>query len=92
MFSLLASTNLVMHAALIDRATSLELNSYQDVDGNQQPYLTGSVVSPTYTVHAEGGAEVRVFLFPEIKVWVAGSYKLRFSLFEESRWVDLLLH
>lgn len=74
-----------MHAALIDRTTSLELNSYQDADGNQQPYLSGSVVSPTYNVHAEGGAEVKVFLFPEIKVWVAGGYKLRFSLFEESR-------
>lgn len=71
-----------MSVALVDETSNVELDSYPDSDGNRQPYLSGSVVSPTYKVHAEGGAEVRVFLFPEIKVWVAGKYKLRFSTFE----------
>lgn len=71
-----------MSIALVNGITGVDLNSYCDVDGNQQPYLSGSVVSPTYQVHAEGGADVRVFLFPEVKVWVAGHFKLKFSLFE----------
>jgi hypothetical protein len=73
-----------MSVALVDGISNIELDRYLDTDGNQQPYLSGSVVSSTYKVHAEGGAEVRVFLFPEIKVWVAGDFKLRFSMFEQA--------
>jgi hypothetical protein len=74
-----------MSITLIDSKTSAELNSYRDRNGHPQPYLTGTMVSPTYDVQAGGTSQVRVFLFPEVKVWVAGTFQLKFSLFEKSR-------
>lgn len=74
-----------MSITLIDSKTGIELNSYLDCDGHPQPYLTGTVVSSTYNVRAGEDEQVRVFLFPEVKVWVAGRFRLRFSLFVRER-------
>lgn len=74
-----------MSITLIDSKTGAELNSYLDGNGHPQPFLTGTMVSPTYDVQAGGTGQVKVFLFPEVKVWIAGNFQLKFSLFERSR-------
>lgn len=74
-----------MSVTLVDSKTGTELNTYRDREGHPQPYVTGTVVSPTYQVLDEGSTPVKVFLFPEVKVWVAGRFRLRFSLFEKYR-------
>jgi hypothetical protein len=74
-----------MSIALIDSTTGVELDSYRDRNGHPQPYLTGTMVSPTYDVQAGGTGQVQVFLFPEVKLWVAGKFQLKFSLFQTSR-------
>ncbi|KAJ9115863.1 hypothetical protein QFC22_005005 [Naganishia vaughanmartiniae] len=92
-----AEGQLLMHVALIDSISNVELPCYYPIihthNGNHsttqefatetQPSLSGCLVSSAYKVQAEAGARVKVCVFPEVRVWVCGVFKLKFTLFEK---------
>lgn len=59
------------------------ITTTQEFATETQPSLSGCLVSPAYKVQAEAGAGVRVCVFPEVRVWVCGVFKLKFTLYEK---------